>query len=128
VVESLDRLQGPKYLWERYTQDSAIFRPGRRRKTEFTPAVIYHAIQSIFREYGHDCPEQKVKTHDFRRRAITLTAMKMGGNLVAVARAIPVTRETAERYYLDAQKAYDAEAIQKETAPILIPKREYAES
>ncbi|HEY1191320.1 MAG TPA: hypothetical protein VGE74_27040 [Gemmata sp.] len=69
-----------------------------------------------------------MKTHDFRRRAITLTAKQMGGDLGAVARAIPVTRETAERHYLDMQKAYDAEAIQKEMAGVLIPKRPGATS
>ena len=64
-----------------------------------------------------------MKTHDFRRRAITLTAMRMGGDLGAVARAIPVTRETAERHYLDSQKAHDAEAIQRDMAETLLPKR-----
>jgi integrase len=123
VAEVLNGLKGPRYLWEQYTTDSATFRPGKRRKTEFSPEVLYHAIQSIFKEYGKACPEQKVKSHDFRRRAITLTAMRMGGDLGAVARAIPVTRETAERYYVDALKAYDAEAIQRDMAGELIPKR-----
>ena len=128
VVASLERLQGPEYLWERYAVDSALFRPGRRRKSEFAPSVMYHAVQSIFREYGEACPEHKVKTHDFRRRAITLPAIRMGGDLGAVARAIPVTRETAERHYLDQPKAYDASIIQKEMAPVLIPKRPGAAS
>ena len=47
----------------------------------------------------------------------------MGGDLGAVARAIPVTRETAERHYLDSQKAHDAEAIQRDMAETLLPKR-----
>ncbi|MFO0798345.1 MAG: site-specific integrase [Gemmataceae bacterium] len=128
VVAVLDRLKGPTYLWERYAEDSAVFRPGPRRKSVFTTALMYHAVQSIFREYGKACPAQKVKTHDFRRRAITLTAKRMGGDLGAVARAIPVTRETAERHYVDAMKAYDAEAIQKDMAGVLIPKRGRAET
>lgn len=125
LVEVLDRLKGPTYLRERYTEDSAIFRPGRRRKTVLTPALMYHAVQSIFREYGRTCPEHKAKTHDLRRRAITLTALDVRGDLDAVARAIPVTPETASRHYLDAERAHDAAAIQRRMADVLIPKREW---
>lgn len=123
LVEILDRVKGPTYLWEQYTTDSAVFRPGRRRKTEFSPAVMYHALQSIFREYGTACPDHKVKSHDFRRRAITLTAMSLNGNWEAVAGAIPVTAETARKHYFDTKRALDAAAVQKQMAEVLIPKR-----
>jgi integrase len=127
LVETLDRLKGPCYLWERYVDDSAVFRPGRRRKTEFSPAVMYHAVQSIFKEYGRACPEHKVKTHDFRRRAITLTAAALNGNWDAVSAAIPVTAETARKAYLDQKVATDAAAVQRQMAPMLLPKRPQAE-
>lgn len=123
LVEVLDRVKGPTYLWEQYATDSAVFRPGRRRKTEFSPVVMYHAIQSIFREYGHACPEHKVRTHDFRRRAITLTAVALNGNWDAVSAAIPVTAETARKAYLDRKAVADAAAVQRDMAEVLIPKR-----
>lgn len=127
LVEALDQLKGRRYLWERYVEDTAVFRPGRRRRTEFSPAVMYHAIQSIFAEYGRACPEHKVKSHDFRRRAITLTAMSLNGNWEAVAGAIPVTPETARKHYFDAKRVLDAAAVQKQMAEVLLPKRPQAE-
>ncbi len=123
LVEQLDRLRGPEYLWERYAVDSATFRPGRRRATTFRPSVLYHSLQSICREYGKACPEHPVKSHDFRRRAITLTAMCLNGNWEAVAGGIPVTAEMARKHYLDRQRAVDAAAAQRQMADVLIPKR-----
>jgi integrase len=120
LVDSLDRLKGARYLWERYTEDSAVFRPGKGRAKEFTTRVFYHAMQSIFRDYGEANPAHKVKTHDLRKRAITLTSMALNGDLEAVAQVIPVTADTARRHYLDTQRAYNAADIQRRTAGILL--------
>ena len=35
LVTSLDRLKGGRYLWGRYTEDSAVYRPGKGRAKEF---------------------------------------------------------------------------------------------
>ena len=123
VAAALDRMKGDRYLWERYSEDSATRRPGKGRATRFTPSVMYHAVQSIFREYNAANPGLRVKTHDFRRRAITLTAMALNGDLNATAQAIPVTPATAGRHYFDAKQAYDAAAIQRKTATILLGNR-----
>ncbi|MBN9517189.1 site-specific integrase [bacterium] len=120
LVTALDRLKGPRYLWERYTEDSAVFRPGKGRATEFSPTVLYHAVLSIFREYGKVNPANKVKTHDLRKRAITLTVMAVNGDLEAAAQAIPVTADTARRHYLDTKRAYNAADIQRRTAGVLL--------
>jgi len=120
LVSSLDRLKGDRYLWERYVADSALHRPGKRRAKQFTPSVFYHAVQSIFREFGSKNPGHKVKTHDLRKRAITLTVMAMNGDLEAAAQAIPVTADTARKHYLDTERAYNAADIQRRTAGMLM--------
>lgn len=120
LVDTLNRLKGATYLWERYAVDSLTYRPGRRRASQFKPSLIYFAVTSIFREFGLAHPEHKIKTHDFRKRAITMTVMAMEGDLEATAQAIPVTSETARKHYLDTRRAYDAAAIQKKTAPSLL--------
>ncbi len=120
LVEALTRFRGDRYLWERYAVDSVVYRSGRRRAKEFTPKVLYNAIQSIFREYGKANPGNKVKTHDLRKRAITLTVMAMNGDIEAAAQAIPVTSDTARRHYLDTKRAYNAADIQRKTAGVLL--------
>jgi hypothetical protein len=84
---------------------------------------MYHAIQSIFREYNAANPAHKVKTHDLRTRAITLTLQATGGDIGATTVAIPITADTARRHYIDLKRAYTAADIQRETAPLLLGKR-----
>jgi hypothetical protein len=61
-----------------------------------------------------------VKTHDLRKRAITLTVMAVNGDLEAAAQAIPVTADTARRHYFDTKRAYNAADIQRKTAGVLL--------
>jgi hypothetical protein len=89
----------------------------------FKPSVMYHAVQSIFRQYGHAVPQHKVKTHDFRRRAITLTSDIVGDDMTKVSEAIGVTPETARRHYLDAQHVANAEEVQRWIAEVLLRPR-----
>jgi integrase len=120
LAARLDKVKGATFLWERYCEDSAVYRPGKRRATVFKPSVLYHAVQSIFREYGHAMPQHKVKTHDFRRRAITLTSDMVGGDMNKVAEAIGVTPETANRHYLDRKRVTDAAEVQRQMAGVLL--------
>jgi integrase len=124
LVAELDRVKGPTYLWERYCEDSAIYRPGPRRAKVFQPSLMYNAVQSIFREYNHAVPQHKIKTHDFRRRAITLTTGIVGGDLTKVAEAIGITPETARRHYLDTQRVANAAEIQRQMAEVLLRRRD----
>lgn len=123
LAAALDALKGPEYLWERYAAESAVYRPGRRRARAFSPSLVYHAVKSAFREFGRAHPEHKVTTHDLRRRAITLTVVAAGGDVGAAAQAIPVTPQTAQRHYLDATRAYDAAALQRKAAGLLLGSR-----
>ncbi len=123
LTAELDRVKGPTYLWERYCEDTAVYRPGRRRATVFQPLVMYHAVQSIFREYGHAVPQHKIKTHDFRRRAITLISSMVGGDMTKVSEALGVSIETAQRIYLDKKRVANAEEVQRQSAEVLLRRR-----
>ena len=123
LAAEVENCCGPKFLWERYVIDSATYRPGIRRATEFRPSVMYHAIQSIFREYNLKHPDKKVRNHDFRRRAVTLLTKAYNGDLDAVSKALNITVETARRHYLDQKKARDQEEMQKMMPGVLLIKR-----
>lgn len=99
--------------------DSAVYRPGKGRAKVFKPSVMYHAVASIFREYNAANPTNRVKTHDLRKRAITL-AVKLTGSVEAAALAIPITADTARRHYLDDKRAFNAAEIQKKMAAHLL--------
>lgn len=123
LAAKLDQMKGPTYLWERYCEDTAVYRPGRRRATVFKPSVMYHAVQSLFREYGTAMPQHKVKTHDFRRRAITLVSDLVGGNMTKVSEALGISIETAQRHYLDKKRVASAEEVQRQSASVLLRRR-----
>ena len=120
IVTALDRAKGPRLLWERYVEDSATYRPGKGRSKVFAPSVLYHAVESTFREHNMAHPDKRVTSHDFRRRALTMVTLALGGDLEAATQVIPVSIDTARGYYIDAKKAYDVERIQKETAAPLL--------
>lgn len=75
-------------------------------------------MSNIFREYNRAHPGKKVKPHDLRKRAITLTTLA-SGSVDATAQAIGIDPQTARRYYLDAQAAFDSEALLKKMADVL---------
>jgi integrase len=75
VVESLHRLKGPTYLWERYTADARTYRPSKHNRGAFQPSTFYHAVKSVFRTFNRTHPESKIKTHDLRKRLITLAVL-----------------------------------------------------
>lgn len=118
VFLALGRLKGRTYLWEAYTEDARQFRPGTRNRDEFDPRTLYWAISNIFREYNETHPKAKVKPHDLRKRAITLTTLATG-SVDATAQAIGIDPQTARRYYLDAQAAFDSEALLRTMADVL---------
>jgi len=119
LVSALSALKGPTHLWERYSADTAAYRPGRRRSAVFSPSLLYSAMSSIFREYNTANPTQRVKTHDLRKRAITLT-VQMTGSVEAAALAIPISADTARRHYMDGQRAFDTAELQKRMAGVLL--------
>ena len=120
LFAALRALAGPTYLWERYTADARVHRPGPRNKPEFAPKTLYWAVTNIFREFNRARPGTRLKPHDLRKRAITLTAMA-SQNVDATAQAIGIDPQTARRYYLDAQAAFNADDLMRRMAGLLRP-------
>lgn len=117
----LRAVAGPVYLWEAYTDGAKIHRPGRHMRETFDPKTLYWAISNIFREYNEANPDRKVKPHDLRKRAITLTTLATQ-SVDATADAIGIDPQTARRYYNDATKAFNSDELLKKMADILRPK------
>jgi len=119
LAERLRALKGPTFLWERYAEDTRQYRPGPARTDTFSPSVMYNAMKSIFRAYGRAHPEAKVKTHDLRKRAITLTSGKTQ-SVDKTAEALGLTAQTARKYYVEASRAFDGAEVMKEMADVLL--------
>lgn len=120
LAAELDRHKGAVYLWERYLEESKTHRPAKitKKRTEFTPRLMYHAMQAIFREFAEQ--GGKLRSHGLRKRAITLTTLATQ-NSEQTAEAIGIDPQTARRYYLDAKKAFDGTEVMKRMGSILSP-------
>ncbi|MBM3982932.1 MAG: hypothetical protein FJ304_22205 [Planctomycetes bacterium] len=117
----LNKLKGKTYLWERYCEDSKKYRPGRRNAKEFKPSLMYWAVGVIFPQYREAYPDRPHMTaHDLRGRGITQLVKAHG--IDASAKAIGIHPDTARRHYLDAQQAFDTNAIMTQAANVLLPK------
>ncbi len=61
-----------------------------------------------------------VTPHSLRRRAITLVATATQ-SVDATAQAIGINPQTARAYYLDAQRAFQADDVFRKVASVLVP-------
>ncbi|OWK46486.1 tyrosine-type recombinase/integrase [Fimbriiglobus ruber] len=125
VFRKLDALKGPTYLWESYIEDAKKYRPGSRNRSDFQPRTLFWAINNIFREWNEAHPDRKLKPHDLRKRAITLTTLATQ-SVDQTAEAIGIDPATARRYYVDAKTAFDGQELLKRMATILRPQRDTA--
>ena len=79
-------------------------------------------MSNIFREYNAAHPGARVKPHDLRKRAITLITVATK-SVDETARAVGIDPQTARRYYLDAERAFDSDALLTKMAHVLDPAR-----
>lgn len=119
VVKTLDTIKGKTWLFESYTATAKTYRPGKRNKDEFSPGTLYWAVLDVFERYNKAHPDRPVKSHDFRRRAITLTVLASGVNVDEVAQAIGIDPSTARKHYLDAKTAFDGKKLLTRMADVL---------
>lgn len=119
LAARLHAVKGAVWLWERYVEDTKTYRPGPCRSEEFRPSVMYNAVKSVFREYGRKVPAHKVKTHDLRKRALTV-GTKAVGSVEKAARAFGIDPQTARRYYVDQQRAFEDSELFKRLAEVLL--------
>jgi hypothetical protein len=121
LSHKLDAVKGPTYLWESYTRDARTHRRGPRNRKEFHPKTLYAFVAALFRDWNAANPHRRLKPHDLRKRAITLTAAATQ-SIDQTAEAIGIDPGTARRYYLDAKRAIDGQALLAKMADVLRPK------
>jgi integrase len=112
LYAALDRLKGPTYLWEAYAAGATTYRRNQNKTTAkpFAPSLLYWGIGNIFAEFNRSRPgKPRLRPHDLRRLALTRAALAFGADVAA--KAIGVDPQTARRYYIDGQQAYDADAV-----------------
>lgn len=129
LAARLHAVKGPTYLWEAAAAESAIHRAGTRYSEAggYDPSRWRWTIQNLFREFNAGRPAKgKVRPHDLRARAITLTVLA-SQSVDATAQAMGVDPQTA-RHYLEASKAFTPSDLLKRMAGVLLPQNPPPES
>lgn len=124
LATRLRKAAGPTWLWEHYHGEAKVRWPATNRPAVFTVESFYHAVRGIFRAYNDANPTKKIKPHDLRKRAVTLTTLASGGSVDQAAEAIGLDPQTARRYYNDASKSLRGEELMRRMADVLSPKRQ----
>ncbi|MBX9578740.1 MAG: hypothetical protein K2X87_00385 [Gemmataceae bacterium] len=105
-------MAGRVYLWESYAKELPTYlklREGQSRRVNpvFAPGRFYEWVKDEVDEFNKARPGQpKLKSHDFRKRAVT-EAHKAGLDVDTAAAAVGMSPATARSYYLamDQEKA-----------------------
>lgn len=123
LAKTLAEVAGPEWLWEKMFSEIRLYRKATNGyPPSFAWQTIRNVVNNIFREFNDARPgKPRLTPHGFRRRAITLV-VKSAGSVDAAAMAIGVHPQTARNHYLDAQKAFDADAILRRAMKSLRPK------
>lgn len=122
IAERLHRVKGATWLWERFPQEADKHWPLKKgRRKAFTVSSLYHGVANVFKKYNRANPQHKIKPHDLRKRAVTLTTLA-SGSVDLAAEAIDLSPQTARRYYNDAQKSLRGEELLTRMADVLLPK------
>jgi hypothetical protein len=120
LAHKLEAIKGPTYLWESYTADARRHRKGPRNRKEFDPKTLYAFVAALFRDWNGAHPDRRLRPHDLRKRAITLTVAATQ-SIDQTAEAIGIDPGTARRYYLDAERAIDGQELLRKMAGVLRP-------
>jgi integrase len=121
LSDRLAAIKGRDHLWDRYTDSIREHTHDPRAATEFTPERLAWAVKRLFVQYRKQHPDRpRIRPHDLRRRAITLTVMATG-SVDAAADALGVKPETARRHYVDADKSFKSAELMRKMAGILLP-------
>jgi integrase len=123
----LQAAAGPTYLWERYATDIGQYLerrgvPTHRVNPEFNPERLVWWAKDEVDDFNKAHPDRpKIKSHDFRKRAVT-EAHRAGLDVDTAAAGVGMSSSTARAYYLalDQQKA--AAAVTAKIGSVLRPK------
>jgi hypothetical protein len=100
------------FLWERFADEVDFYRPNPKKKgpRPFAPERLANTIGDIFKTFNEGRPgKPRFKPHDLRSLALTTATLLHGVDEAALA--IGVDPQTARRYYIDATKAHDMDAV-----------------
>ena len=86
----------------------------------FDPKTLYWAMSNIFREYNEaQLDRPRLTPHGLKRRAMTV-GTELTKSVDAAANAIGTTAQTAGKYYMDAQQAFDADKVFEQMAEVIL--------
>lgn len=125
--ERLRTVAGPIFLWERYASDIGQYLerrgvPTHRINPVFSPERLVWWAKDEVTDYNEAHPDRpKIKSHDFRKRAVT-EAHRAGLDVDTAAAGVGMSPATARAYYLalDQQKA--SAAVTAKIGALLRPK------
>lgn len=112
LFQSLRRIAGRTYLWESYATDLPTYLkrrgvPTHRIVPAFDPQRLNWWAKDEVDDFNKQHPDRpKMKSHDFRKRAVT-EAHRAGLDVDTAAAAVGMSPSTARAYYLaiDQEKA-----------------------
>jgi integrase len=105
IFAKLKKLAGPVYLWECYAADIPKYLklrgvPTHRVVPEFDPERLCWWAKDEVDDFNKAHPDKpKLKSHDFRKRAVT-EAHRAGLDVDTAAAAVGMSASTARGYYL----------------------------
>src|SRR5579864_6771817 len=133
LFAKLRRIAGATYLWESYATELPTYLklrgvPTHRVVEEFSPIRLNWWAKDEVDDFNKDHPEQaKIRSHDFRKRAIT-EAHRAGLNVDTAAAAVGMSASTARSYYLAIDQEKASEELSAKLAKTLRPKKRSSSS
>ncbi|MFO0798591.1 MAG: site-specific integrase, partial [Gemmataceae bacterium] len=126
LFANLKKLSGPVYLWESYATDLPKYLklravPTHRVVPEFDPERLCWWAKDEVDDFNKAHPDKpKLKSHDFRKRAVT-EAHRAGMDVDTAAAAVGMSPSTARGYYLAMDQEKAAAQLAEKLASTLRP-------
>ncbi|MBA4190000.1 MAG: hypothetical protein C0467_18605 [Planctomycetaceae bacterium] len=122
LVKELNKAKGKTYLFEAYTTEQTRHRRPHAKQVEhtFTPKLMKGAMAKLLYRFTLQTGVS-LKSHDFRKRAITRFAQATG-SVDGIREAFNVNPATARKHYVAAQALNGREAL-REMQAVLRPKK-----
>ena len=128
LCDRLRAVAGPTYLWERYASELPDYLklrgvPTHRVNSEFMPKRLVWWAKDEIDDFNKSRPERpKIRSHDFRKRAIT-EAHRAGLDVDTAAAGMGMSVATARGYYLAIDQEEAAATVSARLATTLGPSR-----
>lgn len=122
LYAELQAIAGPVYLWENYTEELRAHLKARNQRSRvvgkvFRPESLYEAMMKLFARWNKEHPDAKLRSHDLRRRGITI-GLKSGETAEAMAARAGMTTQTMFKHYADLKKVLEGHDYSKVNAAL----------